>query len=308
MSKIVKKKHREINAISPTANLILSACMIVVALIFIMPLILVISTSFTKEDALIEYGYSFWPRDFSIFAYTYVFKLGDGMWRAYANTIFYSVVGTVVSLIIMSMFAYVLSRKDFGARNKFAFYAFFTTLFHGGLVPTYMLYVRYLKIDNTIWVFLLPGLVTAFNTIILRTFINSTIHDSLIESAKLDGASDFQTYLRIVMPLFKAGLASVGLFTFVGKWNDWFVGLTYIRDPKLIPIMTYLHRIQAQVEFLKSGAPESMTPDALELLNQLPKAGVRMSITVIAIFPLLICYPFFQKYFIKGLTVGGVKG
>lgn len=303
-----KKSGLVINQVSPTTNFFLTLFMLFMALVFVLPLWLVISVSFSTTDSIVEHGYSFWPHEFSLSAYQYLARIGVQAGRCYLNTIFYSVVGTAASLIVMSMFAYVLSRKDFKGRNFLAFYAFFTTLFGGGLVPSYLLIVKYLKWDDTYWLFLVPGLVSAFNVIILRTFISSTIDESMIESARLDGASDFNIYARIVMPLFKPGLASVGLFTFVGKWNDWMTAHLYCDGMKKAPIMTYLMAIQSSIEQLKKLPPNEQTPEMLEMLKSLPSESCRMALTIIAILPLLICYPFFQKYFIKGLTIGSVKG
>ena len=303
-----KKTGLVINQVSPTTNFFLTLFMLFMALVFILPLWLVISVSFSTTDSIVEHGYSFWPHEFSISAYQYLAKIGVQAGRCYLNTIFYAVVGTVASLLVMSMFAYVLSRKDFKARNFFAFYAFFTTLFSGGMVPGYLLIVKYLKWNDTYWLFLVPGLVSAFNVIILRTFISSTIDESMIESARLDGASDFNIYARIVMPLFKPGLASVGLFTFVGKWNDWMTAHLYCDGMSKAPIMTYLMAIQNSIEQLKKLPPNEQTPEMLAMLKNLPSESCRMALTIVAILPLLICYPFFQKYFIKGLTIGSVKG
>lgn len=309
MKKHSKNVGLRINQISPGANVVLSCFMILLAALFVVPVLLVISISFSSEESIRQVGYKYIPVEWSTFAYEYVAKMGKGVWRCYGNTIFYSVAGTALSLIIMSMFAYVLARREFKARNGFAFYAFFTTLFGAGLVPTYILITQWLQIDDTIWVFFLPSMVAAFNVIILRTFIQTTIHESLLESAKLDGASEFQTYIKIVMPLFKAGLASVGLFTFVNRWNDWFTGLTYVQNKDLQPIMTFLQKMQRQLDTLRAAStPDTMTPEAMEMLKSMPGASARMAITFISMLPLMVCYPFFQKYFIKGLTVGSVKG
>ena len=303
-----KKTGLRINQISPATNAVLSVFMIILAAVFVLPLVLIICISFSSEDSIYQQGYKFIPTEWSTYAYEYIASVSEGVWTSYANTIFYSVVGTVSSLIVMSMFAYVLSRKEFKARTALTFFAFFTTLFNGGLVPQYILFTQWLHIDNTRWVFFLPSLVAAFQVIILRTFIQTTIHESLLESAKLDGASEFQIYLRIVMPLFKAGLASVGLMNFVGKWNDWFTGLTYVRDLKLQPIMTFLQRMQKQLDLLNEASAEALSPDVQDMFATMPGVTARMAITIVSILPLLICYPFFQKYFIKGLTIGSVKG
>ena len=235
-------------------------------------------------------------------------KTGAALFNGYKITLINAFGGTALSLFVMSMFAYVLARKDFKPRRAFAFYAFFTTLFSGGMVPSYIINARYLHLNDTIWIYLLPGMVSAFNVIILRTFIQTTIPDSLFDAAKIDGATDWGVYWRIVLPLFKAGLATVGLFTFIGKWNDWFTGILYVENPKLQPAMTVLQKIQQNIDFLKNNAEIAATAEGMKMLQEIPSESTRMAITMIVIFPLLICYPFFQKYFVKGLTVGSVKG
>lgn len=304
-----KKKKLVINSVSPATNFLLSVIISLMGVITLAPVLLVISISVSSSDSILQNGYQFWPSEFSVEAYRYLIKVGDTMWRAYGMTIFYTIAGTVLSLLVMSMFAYALSRKDLKGRVFLAFFTYFTTLFGGGLVPSYILITRYLQIDNTIWVFILPGLVSAFHVMMLRSFIQTTIHDSLIESAKLDGANEYQTYFRIVLPLFKAGLATIGLFGVVGRWNDWFTGMLYSSKEKALqPIMTFLQFIMDNVSRLKQGSAAAATAEGMRLLNELPTESTQMAITIIAILPLLICYPFFQKYFIKGLTVGSVKG
>lgn len=163
-------------------------------------------------------------------------------------------------------------------------------------------------LSPVIWIFLLPGLVAPFNVIILRTFMQTSIPDSLMEAARLDGASDWRIYWQIVMPLSKAGLATVGLTTLVAKWNDWFTGLLYVRNPDLIPLMTYLEKMQKNLDFLKANSQLAGTPDGKALLASIPTQSTRMAILVLGILPIMLAYPFFQKYFVKGLTVGSVKG
>ena len=305
----MRKSNKEINVISTKMNLLLSLLMALVAAIFVLPVILVVSVSLSSRKSITANGYRFIPEEWSLEAYQYVYQAGQDVLQSFCMTVFYVVVGTVFSLFIMSMFAYVLSRKRFIFGRQLAFYTFFTTLFGGGLVPSYILYVRYLHIDDSIWVFILPGLVSAFNVIILRTFIQTTIPDSLEESARLDGASEWQIYCKIVLPLSKAGLATIGLFVVVAKWNEWFTGLMYVKQNRnLIPIMTYLQRIQKSLDLLKNNAELANSPEGQALLESLPGESTRMAITIISIFPLMISYPFFQKYFVKGLTVGSVKG
>ena len=184
----------------------------------------------------------------------------------------------------------------------------FTMLFSGGLVPSYILNVRYLNMYDTVWVFLLPSLVSAYNVIILRTFIQTTIPDTLFEAAKIDGAGHFRIFVQIVLPLFKAGLATIGLFNVVARWNDWFTGMLYIDTPQLVPIQTLLQKIQSQIDFLKNNAAVAGTPDGITLLRSLPTQSLRMACVVIIVLPVLMAYPFFQRYFVSGLTIGSVKG
>lgn len=301
------KKYR-VNEISTGWNIFFTILMTALAIFTILPLLLVISVSFTSAESLTRNGYQFIASEWSINAYTSLINTGSSMFRAYLNTIFYSFAGTALSLFVMSMFAYVLALKDFKLRRFFSFFTYFTTLFAGGLVPSYIINARYLHLNDTIWIFLLPNLVSAFNVIILRTFVQTSIPDSLFDAAKIDGAGDWTVYCRVVLPLFKAGLATVGLFSLVGRWNNWFTGMLYINEPELVPIMTYLQRIQKDLDYLKKNSDVAGTVDGLEMLNNIPSESTRMAITVIAILPLLVAYPFFQKYFVKGMTVGSVKG
>lgn len=302
-----KKDTYRINEISNTSNLVITIVMTVLAIATLIPVLLVVSISFSSEEALAQ-GYKLIPSEFSFKAYAILMDTGKSLVRAYANTVFYSFTGTALSLLVMSLFAYVLSLKDFKPRNKLAFFAFFTTMFSAGLVPSYIINVRLLHLDDTIWIFLLPGLVAPFNVIILRTFMQTSLPDSLVEAARLDGASDWRIYWQIVMPLSKAGLATVGLTTLVTKWNDWFTGLLYIRNPNLVPLMTYLEKLQKTLDFLKNNAELAGTPDGAALLASIPTQSTRMAILVLAILPIMLAYPFFQKYFVKGLTIGSVKG
>lgn len=302
-----KRKYR-VNELSPAWNAFWACIMTFFALVFIIPIILVISISLSSSESLTLNGYKFIPSEWTITTYTSIITATNAFWQAYKMTIFYCVVGTVLSLFVMSMLAYVLARKEFKYRKALSFFVFFTTLFSGGLVSSYILNVRYLHLNDTIWIFLLPSLVSSFDVIILRTFIQTTIPDTLFDAAKIDGANDFSIYINVVLPLFKAGLATIGLFNVVGRWNDWFTGVMYIEDPKLVPIMTLLQRIQNSIESLKSDTQLANSPDAAEMLKNLPSESTRMAMAILAILPMLVMYPFFQKYFVKGLTVGSVKG
>ena len=296
------------NMISPGANVVLMIVMIFLAALVVLPLVLIVIVSFSSSLSIAHRGYTFFPEEWTLMGYQYLFKSGEQVLQSYLITIFYAVTGTVLSLIIMSMFAFVLSQKQLKGRMFLTFFMYLTMLIHSGLVARYIIYTQVYYIYDTIWVFLLPGLVGGYNIFILRTFINTTIPDSLFEAAKIDGATDFTVYVKIVMPLFKAGLATIGLFRVVGIWNDWFTGFMYAEKSWLIPLQTMLIKIQKNVDFIMSNSEIANSPDGLELIKKLPKQSMQMAIFVISTIPILCAYPFFQKYFISGLTIGSVKG
>ena len=296
------------NMISPGANVVLMIVMIFLAALVVLPLVLIVIVSFSSSLSIAHRGYTFFPEEWTLMGYQYLFKSGEQVLQSYLITIFYAVTGTVLSLIIMSMFAFVLSQKQLKGRMFLTFFMYLTMLIHSGLVARYIIYTQVYHIYDTIWVFLLPGLVGGYNIFILRTFINTTIPDSLFEAAKIDGATDFTVYVKIVMPLFKAGLATIGLFRVVGIWNDWFTGFMYAEKSWLIPLQTMLIKIQKNVDFIMSNSELANSPDGLELIKNLPKQSMQMAIFVISTIPILCAYPFFQKYFISGLTIGSVQG
>ena len=306
---MAKKKHTgDFNTIGRGWNALFTTILCLVSLLMIVPLILVVVVSFSSEMSIATNGFSFFPDEWTLEGYRYLAKMGDQVVDSYLITIFYTITGTVMSLAVMSLYAYVLAQRNFRHHTFMTWILFFTMLFGGGLVPSYILNVRYLHIYDTIWVFLLPSLVSAYNVIILRTFIQTTIPESLFEAARIDGANHFQVFGKIVMPLYKAGLATIGLFNVVGRWNDWFTGVLYIENAKLVPLQTLLQKIQDSIEFLKNNAAVAGTPDAIQLLRNMPQQNLRMACMVIIIVPILAAYPFFQRYFVSGLTIGSVKG
>lgn len=312
--KIRKQQEQEgftrnrFNSIGRVPNAIITTILSLISLLMIVPMILIVIVSFSSDASISNVGFSFWPAEWSLEGYQYLFKMGDQVLDSYLITIFYTVTGTIMSLSVMSMFAYVIAQRNFVAKKFFTWMLFFTMLFSGGLVPSYILNVRYLNMYDTVWVFLLPSLVSAYNVIILRTFIQTTIPDTLFEAAKIDGAGHFRIFVQIVLPLFKAGLATIGLFNVVARWNDWFTGMLYIDTPQLVPIQTLLQKIQSQIDFLKNNAAVAGTPDGVALLRSLPTQSLRMACVVIIVLPVLMAYPFFQRYFVSGLTIGSVKG
>ena len=308
MSKKSEATNTKFNTISPGWNVAFSIIMIGLAILCVAPMALVFIVSVTGKASLSYNGYSFFPTEITFDAYKYLMKQGQQIARGYRVTIAYTLVNTVLSLFVMSMFAYVISQRNFKMRNAFTMFTFFTMLFGGGLVPSYILNVRYLHLNDTFWIFVLPGLFSFYNCVILRTFISTTIPESLFEAAKIDGAGHFRIYFTIVLPLFKAGLATIGLFKVVGNWNDWFTGKLYIDDPNLVPLQTMLNRIMDSISFIKNNAGKLTDQEINSILGNMPTESARMAITVVTVLPILAAYPFFQRYFVQGLTIGSVKG
>lgn len=302
------RTRNNFNMVSRRWNAVFTVFLCAMALLVLIPMALIVIVSFSSKASIMTVGFSFTPAEWSLDGYGYLLKMGDQLLNSYLITIFYTVAGTAMSLSVMSMYAYVIAQRQFRARMFLTWMLFFTMLFSGGLVPQYILNVRYLGIGDSVWVFLLPTLVSAYNVIILRTFIMTTIPDTLFEVAKIDGAGHFTIFTRIVLPLFKAGLATIALFNVVTRWNDWFIGMLYINKAYLVPLQTLLQRIQRNIDFLKENAAIAGTPDGIALLRQLPDQNLRMACTIVIILPVLVAYPYFQRYFVHGLTLGSVKG
>lgn len=287
-------------------NSLINLGFIFYSLLCILPMVLIISVSFSEEKSLLIEGYKFFPKVFSMEAYKYVLAAGDTIWRAYGNTIFITVVGTTASLIVISLYAYPLSRSNFRYKNFFSFMAFFTMIFGGGLIPWYMVYTHIVPIKNTIWIMIVPYLMNAWYMIIMRTFYKTTIHEAILESARIDGAGEFRTFIQIVLPLSKPGLATVGLFMCLQYWNDWYLAMVFVTNAKLNNIQYLMYKTMVGIQYLLNNS-DKFSNAGLAIAN-LPSESARMAIAVIAVGPIVLAYPFFQRYFIKGLTVGAVKG
>lgn len=290
------------------ARVIMHVFLILLSLCFILPFILIISASFTNEDALIANGYTLIPSKFDIAAYRYVFSNPTEILNAYEVTAFSAIVGTFLALCVMSMCAYSISRKRYKFKRGITFYVYFTTLFSGGMVPSYILITQYLGLGNNIWVYIIPTLATPFYVIILRTFF-AGIPEELSEAAKIDGCSEFRIFFSIILPLSKPALATIGLLTLLTKWNDWQSSMLYIRDEELYTLQYLLQRILNEVEFLKNLAQNQPAGVDVNVLNNtIPSESMRFAMCVVAAGPMLVVFPFFQRYFTRGLTVGAVKG
>lgn len=307
----LKKRAKEasddlaVNRISKKADFIINVIFFLWALACVLPLLLVVVVSFSSEQSIFQNGYSFFPSEWSLAAYEFFFKLGDQLVRSYAITIFVTAAGTLFSLAITAMFAYVLSRSDYAYNRIFTLLLLFTMLFNGGIVATYMVNTQWLKMGDSLSALIFPMSLNAFYVIVLRTFYKS-IPMEIIEAARIDGAGEFKTFFRIVLPLSKPGLATIGMFTTIAYWNDWFLGMLYIIDQKKYPVQTLLWSMQNSLEFMKQSSANAL--EYAEMAANAPTDSGRMALTVLVVLPVLLAYPFFQKYFVKGLTVGGVKG
>ena len=281
---------------------IFTALIIIFAVVCLVPFILVIASSFTSETSIIQNGYNLWPKEFSLEAYKLLFK-SNTLVPAYGVTIFMTVVGTVLSMLVTSMCAYAISCKSFYNRGKVAFFVYFTMLFSGGLVPTYLWITRYLHMTDSIWVLIIPALVNPWNLLLLRNFFQG-IPDALSESARIDGANDLQILFKIILPISLPGLATVGLFYALAYWNEWYKALLYIRDSKKYPLQYLIMQIQRNIQYVQQNAAQGgATTNGI-----VPAYTSQMATAVMTIGPIVLLYPFLQKYFVQGLTVGSVKG
>ena len=276
------------------------------SLIAILPFILIFMASITEEKSLTQYGYSFFPKQFSLDAYKYLVNQISTVGRAYLTSIGLTVVGTVGNMLLTTMFAYPLSREDFKYRGIFAFILFFTMLFNGGIVPSYMVWTRLLHIKDTYFALLLPNLLMgAFNVLLVRNYYKSNIPASIVESAQLDGAGELTIFWKIMLPLSVPVNVTVGLFAGLAYWNDWTNALYYIDNTKYYGIQNMLMRIMENITFLTSGQASRVVDTSAITV---PSVGMRMALAVIGILPILVLHPFLQKYLIKGIVVGAVKG
>ena len=278
-------------------------CLVVITLL---PIVLVVISSFTAEDALIQNGYSFWPQEWSLDAYYYMVKQGAVILRSYGVSIFVTVVGTLCSVLITTMLAYPMSRKSFKYRNVLSFFVFFTMLFNGGIVPAYIMWTQIFHIKNTIFALLIPNyLVNAFNVILVKNYYSNNVPDALLEAAQIDGASEMTIFRRIMLPLAVPAIATISLFTGLCYWNDWTNGLYYISNEKLYSIQMLLMNIMNNIQALRANSTASLLGTGAV---DLPDTAIRMAMAVIGILPILLVYPFVQKHLVRGVVVGAVKG
>lgn len=310
MDKIATMKSwggSRLGAVSVPAEVVIHIIIGLFSLLCVIPFIFVIIISFSAESSIREIGFSFLPKLLSLEAYQYVIDMGDQLWRSFFNSIFISVVGTGLSVLICIMYSYALFRRDFKFCRLFTFFSFFTMIFGGGLAPTYMICKNILSLNDNYAALIVPLLVSPFNFIIMRTFFQGSVPEALIESASIDGSGEYRTLFQIIVPVSMPGIATISLLNMLAYWNEWFVALLYINSPKYIPLQYLLMKMQQQVEFLVNNSSK-VGAEASAIAAQLPKESLRMAMVVIIVVPIAFAYPFFQRYIISGLTIGAVKG
>lgn len=288
---------------------LINVVLILITLFIILPFLLVFISSITDENVLIRNGYSFFPEQLSLYAYQYIIRQGDKILRAYGVTILVTFIGTVLNLAMSSLLAYPLSVKTLPHRRAITFFVFFTMLFNGGLVPSYLMYVNYFHIKNTIWALVVPNLLlSANNVLMIRSYFVTSIPSALFEAAKIDGAGHMKIFTTLVLPLGKPIMVTMGLFSALAYWNDWTNGLYYLsgnQGQKLYSIQNLLNQMITDIQYLASG---KVAGNIGAEVAKLPTTSIRMAIAFIAMLPLFIIYPFLQKYFAEGITLGAVKG
>lgn len=303
-----KKKvtNLSIRGFNKPVNFFFNIMIAVFAFSCILPFLFVIAISLTDETALATNGYQFWPSEFSASGYTFLFsQMKDKIFQALLVTVLVTAMGTFINTTATSLYAYAISRSNFPFRRFFTVFCLITMLFSPGMVANYLVMTNLLQLKDTIWALILPMAVSPFNIIVMRTFFKRSVSESIIESARIDGASEMRIFLQIVLPLAVPGIATISLFAALGFWNDWFNALLYIQNDNLVPLQYLLIKLQNNIQYLtqNAGAGAQITGG----LAAIPSESARMAIVVISTLPIAISYPFFQKYFVKGLTIGGVK-
>lgn len=298
------KKSEARNLISKKTNFFFNILLLVGCILTVLPLWIIVVASISSEVALTTYGYRLWPVEFSLNAYTYLFRDGSVMITAYKNTLIATIAGTLLSTLTVGLYAYALSRRDFKFRKFFTFFSFFTMLFSGGMVSYYNICRSFLGLKNTVWALFLPLSFSAYWVIIMRTFYSSNVPEEVIESARIDGCGEWRTLIQIVAPLAIPGYATVALFSAVGLWNDFRQCLLLNDSSEFYNLQYTIYQTMSNLRFLKENASKMGGVN----VSNLPAETFRMAMAVVTVGPIVMAYPFFQKYFIKGLTVGAVKG
>ncbi|MBD5155883.1 MAG: carbohydrate ABC transporter permease [Oscillibacter sp.] len=308
MADNTKKKSLRLNSVSTGTEIVIHIILGLFCLCCIIPFIFVIIISFSSEASIRQIGYSFVPVEWSVEAFQYAFQKLPQIWRSYFNSIFITVIGTVLSTLMCALYSYVLYRPDFKFRGFFNFFSFFTMIFGGGLVPTYIICSQVLGLNENYAALIVPLLVNPFNIIVMRTFFQSSVPLELIEAATIDGSGEYNTLFRVVAPIAKPGVATIALLNALVFWNDWYLSLLYIKRNKVLqPLQALLMELQNNVEYLNRMAGQ-MGAAAINEAAKMPSQSLRMVLVVLIVVPIACAYPFFQQYIVSGLSVGSVKG
>ena len=309
LEKQIKKIEAEecrYNQIKTPTNILFNVILATLSLICVIPFIFVIIISITDEQSLTMNGYRFIPEKLSLYAYEYIISAGENIIRSYGVTILVTITGTIIGLLLTGTYAYALSRKSYAFRKFFTTVITIPMLFSGGMIANYLIVTKVMMLKDTLWALILPLCLNSFNIIVLRTFFKTSIPDAVIESAKIDGASEWRVFFQIVIPMALPGLATIGLFLTLGYWNDWFNAMMYMDDKSLIPLQYLLIQIESSIDWLANNKA-TMGVDGIAVAANMPKETIKMAIVVISTLPIIFAYPFFQRYFVNGLTVGAVK-
>ena len=308
ITSVRRRCHARLNSFSPGVEAAFHIILGVFAACCILPFLFVGIISFSSEESIRQIGYSFTPLAWSVQAYTYVLDLGDALWRSYFNSFFITIVGTVISVAMCVLYSYPLFRRDFRYRGLFNFLSFFTMLFGGGLVPTFVICKSVLGLSDNYAALIVPMLFSPFNIIVMRTFFQTTVPMELIEAATIDGSGEYSTLTRIVLPIVKPGIATIALLNALAYWNEWFLSLLYLnKNMDIMPLQYLLMRMQRSADFLAKNSSQ-IGADAALAARSLPSQSLKMSLVVFIVIPIACAYPFFQRYVVAGLTIGSVKG
>ena len=300
------KSAFRLNQIKPATNALFNALFVVLSFICLFPVAYVVMISVSSEESIRLNGYALIPETFSSSAYMFLWNERGTIAHALFISILVTVVGTVLGVLLTTTMGYVLSRPQYRLRNFFNWVVFIPMIFNGGMIANYVVVANLLHLNDTIWCLILPLAVSSFNVIISKTFFRTTIPDSIIESAKIDGASQLTIFSRIVVPISKPVFATIGLFITFGYWNDWFQSSLYISKNNLVSLQALLNNMMKNLDYIANNPSAGLSLQ--QYRNSMPSESVRMAIAVVIVIPIACAYPFFQKYFISGLTIGAVKG
>ena len=302
----MRKRKKEFNSLSTPAKIGVNAGFIIFCIMCLVPFVFIISASFSMEDDLAKFGFTLLPKNYTLDAYKMLFTSSSGLFRSYGITIFVTLVGTTLNLAICLLASYALT-CDLKYKAQISFYFYFTMLFSGGMVPWYLVCTQVLHIQDTIWALILPSMVSTWNIFMLRTFIATSVPKAIIESVKIDGGSDLRILFQFVVPITKSGIATICLFVCLNYWNDWYNSMMLINRANIVSLQYYMQRVIMSVQLLSEYAKRGQGIVSLNAVK-MPMESLRMAICVVTILPVVVATPFFQKYIVKGVTVGAVKG